>query len=248
MTWGMVAVAGATLVGGVMASGAQSDAANSASAAQQAASQAGIDEQRRQFDAVQKLLAPYANAGTGSLAKQQDLLGLNGNDAQAQAIQALQQSPAFTSQLKLGENSILANASATGGLRGGNTQAALAQFSPSLLAQTINDQYGRLGGMTSIGQNAAAMTGNAGMQTGNNVTNLLGQIGSAQAGNALAQGKASAGMWNMVPQLAGLFGGNGMSGFGGMSGLQSKFSQTSLGSSGFGSGLAYGNQDLGAFF
>ena len=34
---------------------------------------------------------------------------------------------------------------------------------------------------------------------------------------------------------------------GGLSGLQSLFSQNALGSSGFGSGLAYGNQDLGLF-
>jgi hypothetical protein len=31
------------------------------------------------------------------------------------------------------------------------------------------------------------------------------------------------------------------------SGIQSAFSQTGLGSSGFGTGLAYGNQDIGAF-
>jgi hypothetical protein len=34
---------------------------------------------------------------------------------------------------------------------------------------------------------------------------------------------------------------------GGLSGLQSMFSTTGLGSAGFGSGLAYGNQDLGLF-
>jgi hypothetical protein len=31
------------------------------------------------------------------------------------------------------------------------------------------------------------------------------------------------------------------------SGLQAAFSQTALGGSGFGTGLAYGNQDIGAF-
>lgn len=209
MTWGFVAVAGATLVSGYMSSSAQKDAASQASDAQSAAADKGIAEQQRQFDAVQKLLAPYANAGTSSLAKQQDLLGLNGNDAQQAAIQALQASPAFTSQLKQGENSILSNASATGGLRGGNTQAALAQFSPALLAQTINDQYAKLGGITSLGQNAAAMTGNAGMQTGNNVTNLLQQQGAAQAGAALAYGKADASMWNSAAQGLGTYFGLG---------------------------------------
>jgi hypothetical protein len=33
-----------------------------------------------------------------------------------------------------------------------------------------------------------------------------------------------------------------------MSGVQAGFSNTSVGSSGFGTGLAYGNQDMGAYF
>jgi len=164
------------------------DAASDAADVQSAAAQAGINEQRRQFDQLQQLMAPFVGTGAKALTQQGDLIGLNGTDAQAAAIAALKDSPYFTSMLKQGENSILANASATGGLRGGNTQSALAQFSPSWLAQTISDQYGKLGGLTSLGQNAAAMTGNAGMATGNNVSNLLQQQGAAQAGGILAQG------------------------------------------------------------
>ena len=100
------------------------------------------------------------------------------------------------------------NASATGGLRGGNTQAALAQFRPQLLNQLINQRYQNLAGMTALGQNAAAGTGNAGMQTASNISNLYQQTGAAQAGAALAQGQASANMWNGVTgaigQVAGM--------------------------------------------
>jgi hypothetical protein len=209
MTWGMVAVAGATLVAGVYSADQQSKAANKAAGAQQGAAQAGMDQQNQRFDAVQKLLAPYQQAGIPAIKAQGDLAGTNGPDAQAAAIAALQQSPAYTSQLQAGNNNILANASATGGLRGGNTEAALAQFSPSLLASTINDQYARLGGLTSIGQNAAAMTGNAGMQTGNNITNLLQQQGAAQAGGYLADGRAQAGYANAVSGAVGAYAGMG---------------------------------------
>lgn len=209
MTWGYVAVAGAAVVGGYMASQSQADAASDASDAQVAASNADIAQRNKQFEAVQKLLRPYVDAGTGALGKQQDLIGLNGNNAQQAAITALQQSPYFTSMLKQGQDSILANASATGGLRGGNTQAALAQFSPSLLAQTIQQQYQNLGGLTSIGQNAAAMTGNAGMTNSNGISAALQQQGAAQAGGALAQGKADAAMWNLPGQALGAYFGMG---------------------------------------
>lgn len=206
------AVVGAAVVGGVASSASAKSASNKAANAQTQSAAAGVAEQRRQFDAMQKLLKPYSDAGMGALGAQENLLGLNGSASQGVAIRALQQSPQFTSLLQQGENSILQNASATGGLRGGNTQAALAQFSPALLAQTINDQYAKLGGITSLGQNAAAMQGNAGMQTGNNIANLLGQSGSAQAGNALAQGRANAGMWSSLAGGVGSYA--GMGGFG----------------------------------
>lgn len=180
------AVIGGAVVSGVVQSGAASDAAD----AQMQSSQAGIAQTNDQFNRVRELLQPYVSAGNQGLSGQQALLGLMGPQAQQQALDQLQQSPQFTSALKLGESSILANASATGGLRGGNTEAALAKFSPALLASTINDQYSRLGGMTSMGQNAAAGVGNAGMQTGQQVSALLAQQGAAQAGGALAQGRA----------------------------------------------------------
>lgn len=200
-----IAVGGATLYSANKQAGAAEDAMN----AQVAMSEKGIEEQRRQFDAIQKLLSPFVTAGTGALAGQQDLTGLNGTEAQQKAIQALQVSPQFTSMLKQGEDSILAKASATGGLRGGNTQAALAQFSPTLLAATINDQYARLGGISSMGLGAATQTGNFGQSSTNNVTQLLGQIGASQAGGALAQGRAQAGYANAITSGLGAFMGMG---------------------------------------
>lgn len=201
MSWVAVAVAGSAVVGGVAASNSAKKAAN----AQTASAQAGIDEQQRQFDALQALLKPYADAGQGALGAQQDLLGLNGNGTQQTAINGIQNSPQFQALLQQGNNSILQNASATGGLRGGNTQAALAQFSPRLLSSLIDQQYSRLGGITSIGQNAAAMTGNAGMQSGNSIAALLQQQGAAQAGSALAQGNAIGGIANGAAGAFGLY-------------------------------------------
>lgn len=166
-------------------------AAKDAAASQSASAQAGIDEQRSQFDKVQQLLSPYVNAGKGSLAGQQDLLGLNGATQQQAAISGIQSSPMFGAMAQQGEDAILQNASATGGLRGGNTQGALAQFRPALLNSLIDQQYQRLGGLTTTGQNSAAGVGVAGLQTGNAVSGLLQQQGAAQAGVALAGGRAT---------------------------------------------------------
>ena len=216
MTWIAVAVAGAGLVGGVLSSNAQRDAADTAAGAQSAASASEIAARQAQFDAIQKLLAPYNEAGVKALGAQGDLAGINGQQAQRDAILGIQNSPEFVAMQQQGNEAILQNASATGGLRGGNTQAALAQFQPQLLAQLIQQQYSRLGGLTSVGQNAAAGVGNAGMNTVNGISGALQQQGAAAAGAALAGGRADAGLWGSVGNSVGLFAGLG--GFNGLGG------------------------------
>lgn len=220
MSWTGVAIAAGSVISAAVSSDAQRKAGNKAAGAQSDAAQAGIDAQQQQFDQVRELLAPYVQGGNKAFAGQQDLAGLNGNDAQGSAIAALQSSPQFQSLLRSGETSILSNASATGGLRGGNTQAALAHFSPALLSQLITDQYSRLGGIASIGQNAAAGVGNAGMQNGSAISGLLQQQGAAQAGAALAGGNATAGMANGFAGAVGMLGSSGALGrlFGGTGG------------------------------
>lgn len=193
-------VGGSQLVGGMIQSSAASDAAG----AQTAAAEAGIAEQRRQFDMVRELLKPYVEVGTPALQQQQALIGLQGQEAQQQAISALEQGAGFQARVRQGEEALLQRASATGGLRGGNIQAALAQFRPQMLQQEIETQYGRLGGLTSLGQQSAAGVGTAGMQTGARVAGLYGDVGAAQAGKELAQGQAMAGLFNLPAQFLGM--------------------------------------------
>jgi len=231
-------VGGTTLIGGAI----QSSAAGKASKAQQQAADAGIAEQRRQFDAVQEILRPYVQAGTTALgglqpfeqagaaalgqlqpfitagiggisglqdfgaagvgaigglqdfsragtsaiqgldpfaaagapalSQQQALLGLRGPQAQQESISAIEQSPAFQAQVRQGEEAILQSASATGGLRGGNVQAALAQFRPQMLQREIDLQYGRLGGMTSLGQGTTQNLAQLGLTSTQNLAGL----------------------------------------------------------------------------
>lgn len=205
-------VGAATVAGGLYSADQQSNAAQDAANQQSASAQAGIAAQEARFQQVQQLLSPYVQAGTGAVTGQQNLLGLNGNDAQRTAIDQLQNSSQFQALAQQGENGILQNASATGGLRGGNVQGALAQFRPAMLSALIDQQYSRLGGLASLGQNAAAGVGNAGVATGNQVTNLLQQQGAALAGGQLAQGRAQAGYVNAFSNGLGVFGGLG--GFG----------------------------------
>jgi hypothetical protein len=202
-----------SVVGGITGAKQSAKAAGKAADTQAAAAQAGVDEQKRQFDALVNLMAPYVTAGTGALGRltpyetagqqafgqQQALIGLQGPEAQQQAIAALEASPQFQALQQQGENAILQNASATGGLRGGNVQAALSQFRPQVLNSLIEQQYGRLGGiagaglgvtgdLVSLGQASAAGQAAQGMQSASNIGNLLANQGQAIAGGQLAKG------------------------------------------------------------
>ena len=126
---------------------------------------------------------------------------------QQAAYDAIANSPGFQTLARQGEEAILQNASATGGLRGGNTQGAIARFRPALLDQFIERQFGRLGGIAQIGQNAAAGVGSAGIQTGQSIGNTLIGQGQAQAAGAGAQGQ-------IFGQLIGQLGGIGAGAFG----------------------------------
>jgi hypothetical protein len=169
----------------------QADAVQSAAQTQSQSADKGIAFQRDALDQFTKGLAPYTLAGTSALTGQQDLLGLNGNDAQAAAISGIQSSPQFQTLQQAGSDAILANASATGGLRGGNTQRALGELSPAILAQLIEQQYSRLGGITQIGQASAAGVGAAGLSTAGRVSDLFQQQGAAIAGGQIADGSVA---------------------------------------------------------
>lgn len=208
----MSSVAAAIVGGAVLVSQGQKKAAAGAQAAagtQAAASEAGIEEQRRQFDKLVELMGPYVTAGSGALEQQQNILGLKGAEAQKAAYANIAQSPEFLAMQQQGENALLQQASATGGLRGGNVQGALAQFRPGLLNQLAQQRYMNLGGITALGQASAAGQASAGMQSAGAIGNLLAQQGAAIAGGQIAKGQQLNQTIGSIAGIAGIAGGLG---------------------------------------
>lgn len=228
--WAAGAAIGGAVISGVMTKNAAGDAASAAAGGDKAA----IALQQQTAALLNKMLKPYRKAGEKGLGGQLDLLGLNGNDAQAAAIKALEGSPQFTSLVKSGENALLQNASATGGLRGGNTSAALAQFRPQMLSQIIESQYGKLAGLSALGENAAAQTGNNMTNSTNQISGLLSNIGQTQGQGIIAQGQGYADMFGGIAKGIGQWAG----------GSQAVAPQTTTPASG---GGLFGTYDWGSF-
>lgn len=100
---------------------------------------------------------------------------ISAQDAQANAIAGLEKSPLFTSLVRNGEEAILANASATGGMRGGNNIGDLAEFRGDTLAKVIQQQLAGYQGAISTGMGAQ------GALTGANLSVTGAQNGAQQA-------------------------------------------------------------------
>jgi hypothetical protein len=191
-------------VGALGSAGIGAMSASKAGKIQAQAAEAGTAEQRAAREEMRRLLEPYVAAGGPALEAQMGALGLRGAEAQQAYVAEQEQSPIYQALARQQEEALLQNASATGGLRGGNVQGALAQFRPALLNQFLTQQYDRLGGMTTLGQNAAAGVGAAGMQSAGAIAGLLGEAGAARAGSALGVGKALSGPFNLASSLGGM--------------------------------------------
>lgn len=130
------------------------------------------NEQRQQFNAFNQSMQPYVDVGQDALFGQERLLGLQGDASQAEAMQELMDTPLYQGLMEQGEDAILQNASATGGLRGGRTQGALANFRPNLLNQLLQQQFNNLGGLNDVGRSAAVQQGAAGQGLASGISQL----------------------------------------------------------------------------
>lgn len=120
----------------------------------------------------------------------------NADRRQQRAIDNIRSGPEFTSVMAAGADAITSNAAATGGLRGGNTQAALGQFGMQTLNGLIQQRLGQYGGLAGSGQNAAFGVGAAAQNMANANSAAYGDAGAARAGAAISRGNAAQNMFS----------------------------------------------------
>lgn len=184
-----------SFISGLLGGGSAKKASRKAEAAQLAFLERALQEQVGQRNQDRADFAPFREAGAEALGGQQDLLGLNGGEAQGGAIEALRNSPLYQMLYRNGEEALLQNSSATGGLRGGNTQRGLADFGADTLAQVIERQLSQLGGMSGMGLSATGTGSAAGGNITGQIAQILGQQGQVRSGGILTRGGINSGMW-----------------------------------------------------
>jgi hypothetical protein len=186
MSWGAVAVAA---VGAYSAYEGQRQSRRAASKQEQAAI-AATNMQRAELERQREAQAPFQAAGVSALEQQQALTGLAGGEAQQQALEGVASSPGQQFLRDQQERALLRNASAIGGLGGGNVRTALQQQAFGRAQTDIANQFNRLSSISGAGQTATQNIGQAGSLAAANIGQLQMQAGAARASGILGQQQA----------------------------------------------------------
>jgi len=196
-------------VGSIIGGSSSSHAANT----QAQAYGQGINTIQNFNNQTRSDLMPWLTAGQSSLGALTALLGLGSPGSQQSAIDNLKNGPLFQSLYRQGNEAILGNASATGGLRGGNTEGALYNLGSDTLNQVIQNQIGNLTGLSDSGLRTGGLLGQFGADTGNSIAQLLASQGTARASGQLGSASGLAGALNSIGGLpwGSIFGGGGSS-------------------------------------
>jgi len=198
MTGVATAIVGVGLVNAYTSSQAAGDAAK----ALIEGTKLGIAEQRSARLAAEERLQPFADIGLEAGTQLQNLL--------ADPSQGLEEINPIVSFLRdEGFEQIQESAAAGGRLGAGDTLKDLTRFNTNLGATIVpqlqNQRFNQLFNVLGQGQNAATGQATSALQTGANVSNLLGQAGTAQAQGIIGQQNALTGGLNTIASGIGAF-------------------------------------------
>jgi hypothetical protein len=169
----------------VASSAISANAAGNAADAQSQAAQNNLQLAQQQYDTMQKQISPYLVAGQGGMQDYEDLLGANGTGAQGNIINGIKQGAQYQGDMQTANENILANASATGGLRGSNTSNVLGNTSINTLNGLITQRLAGYGQLMSNGLNAISgsqASSNAFQGAATNANNQTANAATSQAG------------------------------------------------------------------
>lgn len=216
---GSAAVSGAAALGGAVLQG---NAAKSAADTQAQAANNAEAATMAQFNKTQQNLAPFISGGTNALTALQSLTGTGagGNPLTAPLTKPfapteaqLEQTPGYQFTKQQGLLATQNGYAAQGLGSSGAAAKGAANYAEGLASTTYQQQfqnylaqnqqiYSMLGGLTTVGQNAAAMTGTQGLTatgqagqfgTAGAAASAAGQVGAANAGANALTGVANSG-------------------------------------------------------
>jgi len=166
--------AGVSGVAGLAGSALQSSATSSASSN-------AINAETQMYEQTRADLSPYNTAGQTATTQQENLLGLNGQDAANSAMSKFQASPGYQYQLSQGLKSVDEGAASQGMLLSGAAVKAEEAYGSNLANQDFSNYYNRLSGLSTTGEAAAAGEATSNTSTGSQLASTYTGSGNAQS-------------------------------------------------------------------
>lgn len=199
MTWGLTAVAGATLVSGYMGS----EAAGSAADVQAGAADRAADLQYKQFQESMAMQEPWRKAGEQALNK---LIPL-ATEYTPFGMQQFEQDPGYAFRMSEGMKALERSAAARGGLLSGATLKGAQRFGQNLASDEYQNAFTRyqterqsrlnpLQSLSGVGQTTAQQLGQSGMQMAQSVGDIQQSGAAARASGYVGGANALTGALN----------------------------------------------------
>ena len=185
MTWGLTAVAAATVYSASKSSSAATQAANT----QAAAAEQGTAAQERMFQKQIELQEPWRQAGIGALNK---LIPLT--DYKKFDMSQFQADPGYAFRLSEGQKALERSAAARGGLLSGAAGKALTRYGQEMGSQEFQNAFNRYQAERAAQLQPLQSLAGVGQTSANTLTSAAGTMGSniaeglASAANARASG------------------------------------------------------------
>jgi len=189
-------------IGGWIGGGKAKKASRKAQAAQMEMEGKALAEIQRQFDLTRSDYSPALQLLAPSIDGLRNLTGLNGDEALQTGLDSIKAGPLYQNMYRTGEEALLQNASATGGLRGGNMQGGLADFGADTLQRALLQQLSSYGNLANLGMGATDSASTFGANAANSIANRYGNMGQIQAGGILTRGGINSQLWNNAGSFA----------------------------------------------
>lgn len=187
---------GAASIGGLMSSlfggGSSTSGVEDAMMFQNWINLRAIDEAKQRYNTSRSDLAPYRDSGSNALLAYLDMLGIprpenipgSATTPTYDPTALLESTPGYQWRVKESENALDKYLASKGmSLSGAGLKAAEANRQ-GLASQEYDKLINRISGLTSLGENAAAMTGNLGQAATNTEVNALMNTGQQATNNA----------------------------------------------------------------
>lgn len=226
------------------ATGAARDAASTANAA----ADRDLALRTRMYEEDIARQEPFRRAGVNALGKLE-----TASDYTPFGMGQFQADPGYAFRLSEGQKQLDRMAAIRGGQISGSALKAAARYGQDMGSQEYQNAFNRyqtersarlnpLQSLAGVGQTSTNQLGAAGQNYGSSAGSIMSGQGINSANALLAGQQARSSSYGQLGSALSKYLGGG-----GLSGAQAAFSQTGFGGSGFGSGMAYGNEDLGQY-